>query len=75
MLDVKERTGKDLHELSIYELINEYKKSNEEISNIVRNAIQFKLDDDQRAMLNDKCKEYKQYGYELAEELMKRMSK
>lgn len=75
MLDTKQRTGKEMFELSIYELSEEYKKSESEIMLIVRNAFTAGKDHEQHRMLESSCKEFKEYGRDLAEELMKRMFK
>jgi hypothetical protein len=75
MISTEQRKGKYIYELSILELIEEYKAINVESGNFVMTALKFEMNEQQKNQLNEHCKEFKEYQQEIAKEFIERMIK
>jgi hypothetical protein len=75
MLSSDTRIGKAIYDLSLLELIEEYKQINVEGSKFVMVALELNLLDGQREDLDKKCNEFQEYQKELACEFIGRFLK
>jgi hypothetical protein len=72
MLNSKSRNGKELNELKISELIEEYRKVNSEDKRLIANALELNVLDMSKPVIHEKIKECSEYGSEIANEFIKR---
>lgn len=72
----KQRNGnKEIFELTISQLIEEYRAMNIEGGKFAMTAVQFNLSEEQRKDLEEKLNEFKEYQKELAFEFISRFLK
>ena len=71
-MDTNQITGKELHNLKISELLDEYKKTNNEGSKLINAAIELNILEMKRNEIELKLKEYSDYTSEIAKEFIKR---
>lgn len=71
-MDAKSRTGKELHDFKLSELIEEYAKVNSEGEKVVTSAIELGVLEIKRSEIEIKLKEYSSYQSEIAREFIQR---
>lgn len=71
-MDAKSRTGKELYDFKLSELIEEYKKVNEEGSRIVTSAMELGVLELKKVEIQEKLSEFTGYTSEIAKEFIKR---
>lgn len=75
MITSRERLGKDLQELTMMDLIEEYRNINLESGILIRNVFDIGITEEQKNKLNDRCLEYENYQNKLACEFITRFLK
>jgi hypothetical protein len=75
MITAKQRKGKDLHDFTVSELIEEFRAMNIEGARTAMVWIELKLSEDQQKALEAKCKEFEDYKKEVACEFISRFLK